>query len=521
MIVSPQNCGEIFMIKIITSANRAEYVKEISAMFADRKIVFVDILKWQLAVTSEGFEIDQFDDEHAIYLLASDDDGNHLGSMRLLRTDRPHILGSHFPHLSDLPVPAGPDTLEVTRLCLSPRLRAAERRLVRNRLISAMTDHALSRGITTLTGVARTSWLDQILHMGWRCVALGSPKPVDGVPTGAFRIDLDPDTPAELTKTGIYLAGTSAAFEARLNRFRALQDERPMFVARADASGKTFAAEQLAAEGYCVIDDLIPFETIMALSQQLDERFAATPFSEGGFYGPRTKRFGSLLKRSAIAAQLVQHPVILALAEKVLGPWCDRFNLNLTQGIEIHPGAPAQFPHRDQDMWQGEKGRIEYLINVIWPLSDFTAENGATRIWPGSHHAGAQDMPPIEKPVVAEMSPGAALVFLGSTLHAAGANYARSARRGLIISYCLGWLKPFENQWLCYPPAVARSFSPELADLIGYCQHRPNLGNYEGRSPSILLNADVPEHIAAADALRPDQQAQLEAFIAAQAQGHA
>ncbi len=512
------------MIQIITRENKKQFEKQLLHMFEERKIVFVDILKWSLAITDGRFEIDQFDDEYAIYLLASHDDGSHLGSMRLLRTDRPHILGGCFAHLSDKPVPTGPDTLEVTRLCLSPRLRAAERRHVRNQLISAMTDYALANRINTLTGVARTTWLAQIMRMGWRCETLGSVQAVNGTLTGAFRIDLDRDTPGGLGNMGVYLPGTSAAFEDRIQGFRRAAASRSSQLP-SDADGLASAidrwTERLKADGYCIIPDALPVETLGALNEDLDARFAATPFCEGGFYGPRTKRFGSLLKRSAVAADFIQHPLILGIAQKLLGPWCDRFNLNLSQGIEIHPGAPAQFPHRDQDMWQGDKGRIEYLINVMWPLTDFTAENGATRIWPGSHTAVALDMAPIEKPVVAEMPPGSVLLFLGSTLHAAGGNYARSIRRGLIVSYCLGWLKPFENQWLCYPPEIARTFSPELAELIGYSQHRPNLGNYEGQSPAILLNGPLPEYVAAADALRPDQQLQLEAFIAGQERGDA
>ena len=84
----------------------------------------------------------------------------------------------------------------------------------------------------------------------------------------------------------------------------------------------------------------------------------------------------------------------------------------------------------------------------------------------------------------------------------------------MIVSYCLGWLKPFELQWLVYPPAVARHFSPELAALVGYAQHRPNLGNVEGRCPSILLGESVPEYLGAIDALRADQEAQAAAFLA-------
>jgi hypothetical protein len=86
-------------------------------------------------------------------------------------------------------------------------------------------------------------------------------------------------------------------------------------------------------------------------------------------------------------------------------------------------------------------------------------------------------------------------------------------RRGAIVSYCLGWLKPYENQWLAYPPEVARTFSPGLAALVGYAQHRPNLGNYDGECPSILLRDQVPERIRARDALRPDQEEMLADFV--------
>ena len=212
---------------------------------------------------------------------------------------------------------------------------------------------------------------------------------------------------------------------------------------------------------------------------------------------------GHYLIDRRLRPDLVRHPLILAIASEVLGSWCDRINLNLTQGIEIHPGgASAQFPHRDEDMWGGPKGEMEYLLNVIWPLNDFAVENGATRIWPNSRPSDTIEAQWPGVPVVAEMEPGAALLFLGSTLHAAGGNKTASARRGLIISYCLGWLKPFENQWLCYPPHIARQFDPDLARLVGYSLHKPNLGNYEGQCPSILLG-DNPlcPYPAATDAL--------------------
>jgi ectoine hydroxylase-related dioxygenase (phytanoyl-CoA dioxygenase family) len=268
----------------------------------------------------------------------------------------------------------------------------------------------------------------------------------------------------------------------------------------------------LREQGWCIIPDALPRPTIAALDGDLADTFDRTPFCQGGFYGETTKRFGRLLARSERMAALVQHDVILGVVGEILSPWCDTIQLNVAQAIGVHPGAPAQLPHRDQDMWAGPKGETEYLVNVIWPLTDFTADNGATLVWPRTHGTEALAESPATEPKPAAMTPGSALVFLGSTLHGAGENRSASVRRGLVIGYSLGWLKPYENQWLAYPPAVARRFSPELAALVGYRQHRPNLGNFEGRCPSILLGDTVPDHLAAADALRPDQEAVLAAY---------
>lgn len=271
--------------------------------------------------------------------------------------------------------------------------------------------------------------------------------------------------------------------------------------------------KDLQRHGWCIIPDALPRDTIAALDVDLADAFARTPFCVGGFYGETTKRFGRLLARSPHAAPLVQHRIILGIVDAILKPWCDTIQLNVTQAIGIHPGAPAQLPHRDQDMWAGPKGDTEYLVNVIWPLTRFTEVNGATMLWPGSHGAAALESTPLGPPLVATMEPGSALIFLGSTLHGAGGNRSRDVRRGLVVGYALGWLKPYENQWLAYPPAIARQFSPDLAALVGYRQHRPNLGNYEGCCPSILLGDNIPAHLAAADALRPDQEAMIAAYV--------
>lgn len=264
-------------------------------------------------------------------------------------------------------------------------------------------------------------------------------------------------------------------------------------------------ARRLLKDGYCIIPDLLTATLLADLEADLEEVFARTPFGHGDFYGYRTKRFGRLLRRSRIAAELVLEATVLSLAKQILSPACDQIQLNVAQAIEIHPGEIAQFPHCDHDMWAGVKGQHEYLLNVIWPLSRFTAHNGATRFYPATQGRQAQDRETSGDPIIATCDPGTAICFLGSTLHGAGANVTGSVRRAVIVGYSLGWLKPYENLWLSYPPQVARGFPAELAELAGYNIHRPNLGNYEGQCPSILLHDNVPSFPQATDALRPDQ----------------
>ncbi len=277
-------------------------------------------------------------------------------------------------------------------------------------------------------------------------------------------------------------------------------------------------AEALHENGYCLIREAAPLALVDALARDLHEDFLRTPASSGAFYGERTVRFGAILSRSVHAAPIVQHSLIQAIAETILGPWCDSIQLNLTQAIEIGSGAEQQVPHRDQDMWPASRMMpaghgVEYLLNVMWPFTPYRPENGSTLLWPGSHRRCSEDLIDPREAISLDIDPGSALLFLGSTLHAGGANRTLAPRRGMIVSYSLGWLKPYELQTLAYPPETARHFPPDLARLVGYQIHRPNLGNVEGRCPSFLLGDDRSG--GAIDALA---DAQLELIRAYRAQ---
>jgi N-acyl-L-homoserine lactone synthetase len=178
--------------------------RTLKAMFEDRKSVFVDLLKWDLPVLDGRFEVDEFDDSRATYLIIADERGDHLGSARLLPTTRRHILGTLFAGLCAAPPPDGPEVFEITRFCLSRRQNAAARRRTRNQLVTAIAWHALENGIRTYTGVAELAWLQQILAFGWDCRPLGVPARLECGMIGALAIEIRPDTPELLAANGIW-----------------------------------------------------------------------------------------------------------------------------------------------------------------------------------------------------------------------------------------------------------------------------------------------------------------------------
>jgi N-acyl-L-homoserine lactone synthetase len=177
---------------------------DLRPMFEARKRVFVDLLKWDVPVLEGRFEVDQFDDQHASYLIVPREDGGHAGSARLLKTTLPHILDSLFPELCAAVPPRGPNIMEITRFCLDPNQCAQSRLEARNQLVSGLVRYALEHDVETYTGVAEMGWLQQILAFGWRCRPLGLPRTVGGKMLGALRIEISQETPGLLEANGIY-----------------------------------------------------------------------------------------------------------------------------------------------------------------------------------------------------------------------------------------------------------------------------------------------------------------------------
>jgi len=187
----------------------------IRAMFKARKEVFVDLLRWDLPVLAGEFELDQFDDPWANYLILMSPEGRHRASARLLRSDREHLLGGIYPYLCADAVPCGPAIREITRFCLDRHQRAGERRTARNQLVSALADHALRNDITDYTGVADVAWFEQIVRFGWDCEALGKPVQHGDRWLVALHVGIDDDTPDRLRETGVYESATLTLFSTK------------------------------------------------------------------------------------------------------------------------------------------------------------------------------------------------------------------------------------------------------------------------------------------------------------------
>lgn len=241
-----------------------------------------------------------------------------------------------------------------------------------------------------------------------------------------------------------------------------------------------------------IVDNILSSVDLVNLRSQLDDCISKTKPGTMEFTGYKTKRVGALLAKSAACRDVATNPLAVAVAKKSLEPFCDDIQLHFTQAVAIGPGEKGQLLHRDRGVWGGYLNRkIETQLSTIWAITDFTSENGATQIVPGSQNWPADRVPEPHEVLRAEMKAGSVLFYTGSVIHGGGANTtADEFRIGLLLHYTLNWLRQEENQYLSCPPEVAAELSPELRGLIGYSMGGPNLGFFS--SPDI--DSDL-EHV--------------------------
>jgi len=239
--------------------------------------------------------------------------------------------------------------------------------------------------------------------------------------------------------------------------------------------------EVLREHGGVIVEGLLCRETLARFNAELDPLLAAVQPERkflnpalDFFFGTRTRHITAVASKSpTFAADVLLHPVLLGVCDAILGPACARYQLNLAHVLDRGPGAEQQYIHRDELVWiHVPRPHPELQLASVIALVDFTAENGATRVVPGSHRWDWERMPETHEFAIAEMPAGSAVIYLGSTLHGGGPNTtADQWRRGMHLSYVVGWLRTEENHYLATPPEIARTLPRQAQELLGYAAH--------------------------------------------------
>jgi len=237
----------------------------------------------------------------------------------------------------------------------------------------------------------------------------------------------------------------------------------------------------LQRHGGVVVEGLLGADTLDRLNREIDpllsqarpDRNFLNPALDW-FFGKRTRHITAVASKSrTFVTEVLTHPTLLGVSDAILGPSCARFQLNLAHILDRGPGSEQQFIHRDELVWvHVPRPHPELQVASVIALVDFTAENGATRVVPGSHQWQAERAPTADEFAIAEMPAGAAVIYLGSTLHGGGPNTTSDQwRRGMHLSYVLGWLRTEENHYLATPPEIARTLPRHAQELLGYAAH--------------------------------------------------
>jgi ectoine hydroxylase-related dioxygenase (phytanoyl-CoA dioxygenase family) len=258
------------------------------------------------------------------------------------------------------------------------------------------------------------------------------------------------------------------------------------------------ADEVLAAierDGAVILADVLDEEHLERVLGEIMPYVDATGPGRDDFSGRLTTRTGALVARSPACRELILNDTVLQAAQRFLSPWCTRMQLHLSQIIRLRPGQTAQPIHRDRWAWGTYLQGVEPQFNAIWALTDFTEENGATHVVPGSTTWPDQRRPEPQEVARAVMARGSVLLYTGSVFHGGGANDSRGDRIGANLTYTLGWLRQEENQYLSCPPEIARTLPKPLQDLLGYTLGSYALGYYTpplppGKGPEAV----GPEH---------------------------
>jgi ectoine hydroxylase-related dioxygenase (phytanoyl-CoA dioxygenase family) len=239
----------------------------------------------------------------------------------------------------------------------------------------------------------------------------------------------------------------------------------------------------LERDGYVSIADAISPGDVNKARGELDAILESTPRGRDDFEGRQTQRVYALFAKTRTLDVMATHPTVLEILDRVLG----HYHLSAPAAIAIGPGQGDQPLHPDDAIYPIARPHPEFVVNVMWPLVDFTVANGATRIVVGSHRWTDQFPEPSTPTTAVEVPAGSALIYLGSVWHGGGANRTDATRLGVVLHYAAGWLRQVENHVLAVSPETVATLTPRLQELLGYNIYPPFIGYVDGRHPQKLL----------------------------------
>lgn len=245
---------------------------------------------------------------------------------------------------------------------------------------------------------------------------------------------------------------------------------------------------EIEENGYTIVRDAIEPELVRDLGAdllRLERELGAAP-ALNSFEGTQTIRIYNLLVHGPLYERIPIHEHVLPIVERVLDEGCLVSSLS---SIAILPGEIPQPLHADDQLIPLRRPHEPLVCNTIWALTDFTDENGATRLIPGSHRRENAPKYGVEyQTIPAAMPAGSVLVYNGSIWHGGGANKTTERRVGIAMNYCAGFVRQQENQQLGIPRALARTFPPRLRELLGYSTYHGIIGHIDRKHPGMLLD---------------------------------